>query len=510
MARYPLFLGVDLGTSNVHSLLFNENGDVIAQSLQELKIYQPKPEIAEENPEEIWRATLESVRGCVKKSKVPAEDIATISFSAQMHGVCMVRRDGSLLTDIITWLDRRAAHQSERLCDIINPYEIYSRTGCPPLFLYPLVKILWMKENMPEKFSRCYKLLSAKDYVIHRIFGEPYLDRSLASGTQLMDIHRLEWDERLLEIAGIDQDKLPILRDETEIIGELPRDIAKLTSLKAGTPVILGASDAALSNIGLGAVERGVAGMNIGTSGALRVLSSKPYIDVNPEARFFCYYAALGHWLLGGAINNAGIILRWFRDTFGQLEIEEASKRGVDPYDVLLEDAVNVEPGAEGLLLLPFFAGERFPIHDSKAKGAIFGLTLTHSKAHIVRAILEGVVYTLRWIMIVLEENGIPIREVRCGGGGARSRLWRQIQADILGKTVLRMDVHETSALGAAMLAAISLGVYRDLEEAAENMVKVADRHEPNFEHHRKYLKAFKLYRKLYDASKTLYDESLR
>jgi len=510
MVQYPLFLGVDVGTTNVRSLIFNETGEVLGQAFYKLKIYKPKPEIVEEKPEEIWRAVLKTMRDAVKRSRVPADNVVAISFSAQMHGVSIISRDGTTLTRLITWLDRRAVSQYKKLSKILDPYEIYSRTGCPPLFIYPLPKILWIKENMPAKFEKCFKIVSAKDYLIYRMFKEAYLDRSVASGSQLLNIHKLEWDETLLEIAGIDQEKLSILRDETEIVGELPREIAKNTGLKKGTPVILGASDATLSSFGLGAIEKGIAGLNIGSSGAVRVLSNRPFIDKDRKARFFCYYGTQGYWLPGGALNNAGIILRWFRDVFGQPEVKEAQKRRVDPYEVITEKAAKVKPCAEGLLMVPFFTGERFPIRDSKARGILFGLTLAHGRAHIIRAIMEGVAYTLKWIMDILEGQGITIEEVRIGGGGAKSSVWRQIQADVLGKRVVYTKVGEASALGAAMLATLKLGIYKDLKEASKNMVKVAGYHEPNLDNHRRYVLMFRIYKKLYNTSKSLYKELSR
>jgi len=507
MSKYPLFLGVDVGTTNVRSFIFNQAGEVIGQSFRGVNIYSPTPEMAEEEPEELWRATLETMSEVVEKSRVQADDITMISFSAQMHGMSMIDRDGKVLVRLLTWLDLRAAPQCERLSRVIDPYEIYSRTGCPPLFIYPMAKVLWVRDNLPERFRKCHKILSAKDYIMYRLLGEAHLDHSVASGSQLLNIHKLEWDERVLEIAGIDGDKLPTLHDETEIVGELSGELASKTGLKKGTPIVLGASDGALSNVGLGAVERGIAAINVGSSGALRVLSEKPIVDRDRRARFFCYYTAQRNWLPGGAINNAGIILRWFRNEFGQPEVEEAKRRGVDPYDVITEKAAKVKPGADGLLMIPFFAGERFPVRDPRARGILFGLTLSHGKPHIIRAIMESVIFTLKWIMNILEEQGINIREVRVGGGGARSNVWRQIQADILGKPVVHTKVEEASALGAAMIAAISSGVYKDLREAARSMVKIAERHEPNVENHGKYMRIFRLYRELYTASRRFYEE---
>jgi len=500
MRRHPLLLGVDIGTTNVRSFVFDEKGEVLGQAFQELEIYRPKHDWAEEDPEELWRATLETMKRSVKASKISPDDVAMISFSAQMHGMSMIDREGKVLVRLLTWLDLRAAPECEKLREIMDSYELYSRTGCPPIFVYPFVKILWVKENIPKIFEQCHKVLSAKDYIMYRMLGEPYLDQSVAAGSQLLNIHKLKWDDRILEIAGIDQDKLPLLCDGYEVIGELPRTIAKLTGLESGIPIILGASDGALSNVGLGSVEEGVAAASIGSSGAIRVISNKPFIDGSRDMRFFCYYVAKNWWLPGGAINNAGIVLRWFRDVFGQPEIEAARRRRVDPYEVIVEEAAAVKPGAGGLIMVPFFAGERFPVRDPKAKGIIFGLTLAHGRAHVIRAIMENVVFTLKWIMEAMEEQGLAINEVRVSGGGARSRLWRQIQADVLGKPVAHTKIEEASALGAAMLAAISLGIYKDLNDASRNMVKIVERHTPNLEVHRKYEDMFQMYKELYGA----------
>jgi gluconokinase len=337
------------------------------------------------------------------------------------------------------------------------------------------------------------------------MLGETYIDRSLASGTQLLNIHDLEWEDKLLEIAGIDQDKLPTLVQETEIIGELPKKIAKYVGLKKGIPIIPGASDGALNNIGLGAINDRVAAVNIGTSGALRILTDKPFLDSHKDVRFFCYYSSLNKWLPGGATNNAGIILRWFKDHFEQQEIEPNKKRGVNAYERSINKTATIKPGAEGLLMLPFLGGERFPIRDPKASGVLLGLTLSHGKVHITKAILEGIVFTFRWIMETLEKHGAKIEEVRVGGGGARSKVWRQIQADILGKTLIYMKVEESSALGAAVLSAISLGIYKNLEEAKQNMIKISGKHYPNLKNHRRYLQIFKTYKSLYQASKKFF-----
>jgi gluconokinase len=502
-----MFLAVDLGTTNIRSIIFNQRGDVFSQAHRTITTLNPQPEVAEQDPETVWRLTIETMREAVKSLPCSTEEIERISFSARMHGIMMINREGTPITPLLTWMDRRAMDEADNVHRLIDPYELYMRTGCPVLYIYPFVKMLWINKHWSHRLQKCYKILSAKDYVLYKMTSQTVIDRSLASGTQLLNIYTLKWDDLLLKMVNITQDELPSLVHETDIIGEVSDDLAQATGLRQGIPIIPGASDGALNNIGLGATVKGVAAMNLGTSGALRMLSDKPFIDVHRQAHFFCYYAALGKWLPGGAISNAGILLRWFRDTFGHQEIEEAKQRRIDPYDVIAEKARAYEVNRNKLLMLPFFSGERFPIHDPFARGVLFGLTLKHNKAHIALAIYESVIFTLRWIMESLEEHDVRIREVRVGGGGARSRFWRQIQSNVLGKPIVLTRQVESSALGAAMLAAISTRTYKDLSEATENMITTVDYQEPNVQIHEQYGKYFELYKELYYLSKNIYEQ---
>jgi gluconokinase len=502
-----LFLAVDVGTTNVRSIIFNQKGRVVSQAYRTLTTFTPKSEIAEQDPEAVWKLTVETMRDAVKSLNTSANRIETISFSARMHGTMMIDRKGKPITRLLTWLDRRAMNEVGKVHQLIDPYELYTRTGCPLLYIYPFVKILWINKHWPQRFNKCYKILSVKDYVLYKMIAKSVIDRSVASGTQLLNIHTLNWDDTLLEMVNITQDMLPTLANETDIIGEVSRDLAKATGLSKGIPIIPGASDGALNNIGLGATVEGVAAMNLGTSGALRILADKPLLDAHPTAHFFCYYAALGKWLPGGAISNAGILLRWFRDNFGHQEIEEAKKRRVNPYFVISEKVGIIKPSADGLLMLPFFSGERFPVRDPQARGVLFGLTLSHTKAHVARAIYESVIFTLRWIMENLEEHAAQIHEVRVGGGGARSRVWRQIQADVLGKPIVHTQVEESSALGAAMLGTISSGIYSDLTEATQNMITTIDYQEPEIPVHEQYSNYFELFKELYYVSQKIFEQ---
>lgn len=506
MRNYPLFLGIDIGTSNVRSAVFTDRGKPLGYSIKELKIYEPSPGWAEQEPRELWFKTLQTAREAIKMSGSSPNDVASISFSGQMHSISVIDKKGDVLFKLATGFDQRAGPESEELSKLISPRELYERTGCPPLFSYILPKILWIKRNKPEIFHRAYKFLSAKDYVIHKILGKAYLDYSVASGSQLLNIHKLKWDNRVLEIAGIGEEKLPILKDEFKPVGELPASIAKKIGLKQGIPIVLGASDGALSSVGLGAFKKGVTALDLGSSGAIRACFGKPIFDESEQMRLFCYYLGLKKWLVGGAINNAGLPLRWFKNKFGYQEIQEAKEKGISPYQIMDREARKVELGSENLLLIPFLSGERFPIRDYKAKGVLLGLTYTHSRAHLLRAIMEGVAFTFRSIMETMEEQRIRINQVRISGGGAKSELWKQILADVLGKTIVETKVKEASVLGAAMAGAISSGVYRSLAGAGDNMVKVFKKRQPVEENRRRYNKYYQIYKDLYPACKPFFE----
>jgi len=283
--------------------------------------------------------------------------------------------------------------------------------------------------------------------------------------------------------------------------------VAGSLGLRESAPLVLGASDGALHSVGLGGIERSLLALNIGTSGAIRSVSKKPLIDKSKDMRFFCYYIGHGFRLPGGAVNNAGIGLRWFRDEFGHSEVTMAKRLNEDPYNLLTKQAEKVDATAEKLLILPFFTGERFPMRDPYAKGVIFGLTLRHGKAHVIRALMESCVYTLKWIYDAMVENGIEGKTIRTGGGGAKSLLWRQIQADVFGLPVEKTLVEEVSLLGAAMMGLVAIGVYNSLEEATKNMIKIVSFQHPNMENHEKYERLHDLFKKLYGAVKNLYAE---
>jgi len=499
-----ILLGVDIGTTVVRAFGFAYDGKVVADSRREVGIVHPRPSWAEEEPNELFNSTVEVVR---EVARVVGKRVKAIGFSGQMHGLCCVDKDGKPLTRLIPWADVRASEQVKKLEEKIGTNELYRRTGCPPLFVYVAPKILWVKENLPNVFKRCRKIITAQDYIIFKLFGSYYSNPSLASGSQLLNINEVKWDSKLLEVLEIDESMLPILVEGDTVFDKLPNTAAELLGLQEGIPVALGASDGALSNVGSGAIKDGIGAINLGSSGAVRVISKYPIWD--EEMRFFCYYVASRNWLPGGAVNNCGIVLRWFRDNFAEKEVEEAKRKGIEAYKLLDEQAAKAPAGCDGLLFLPFMSGERFPVRDPYVRGMLFGLSLAHSKSHFIRCMMEGIAFTLRWIQEAIEEH-FKVDVIKISGGGARSSLWRQIVSEISGKKVVRTQVEEASVLGASILAGIAIGDFSCMEKAAEEMINDVETHEPSRSNNELYDRLFEVYKRAYKNCRTYCKQLLK
>ncbi|MEM2739463.1 MAG: FGGY-family carbohydrate kinase, partial [Candidatus Bathyarchaeia archaeon] len=378
----------------------------------------------------------------------------------------------------------------------VDGYELYTETGCPPLFIYPLAKLLWLKSSKPSIFDYARWFLSAKDYIIYKLIGEPYIDRSTASGSQLLNIHSLSWNDTSLELAGVDESKLPKLYDGEKPLIELPRSIASNLGLDCNPPIFLGASDGALHSLGVGAVADGLAAVNLGTSGAFRLSSGRPVVDRSKRMRFFCYYLGYSVWIPGGAVNNAGLCLRWFRDNI---------VGSTCSYEELISEAESVDLDRLNPLILPFLSGERFPVRDPYAKALFFGLTLGHRRGHIVRALMEAPIYTLRWIADSMRENMLNARVARIGGGGASSKLWRRICSGILNLRIEYIGFEESSLIGAAILAALGLGYYSSIGRALDEAIDIVEVDDPVSYEVEIYKERYSLYRRLYEAVSTLH-----
>lgn len=469
-------IGVDIGTTSTKAVLFTENGKIIAKSNVEYPLLTPAPSQAEQDPEEIFEAVISTIKGVMADSGIEPKQVLFVSFSSAMHSVIAVDKNGNPLTRCMTWADNRSAEWSARLKKDLGGHELYLRTGTPIHPMSPITKLMWLRHEQESLFNQSAKFISIKEYVYYKLFHQYVVDHSIASSTGLLNLNTLNWDEEALKIAGITEDRLSPLVPTTHIMTGLDTDYATAMGLSPSTPFVLGASDGVLSNLGVNAIGPGVVAATIGTSGAIRTVVDKPMTD--PKGRIFCYALTEHKWVIGGAVNNGGMIFRWVRDQFAASEVETAKRLGINPYDVLTKIAERVAPGSDGLLFHPYLTGERAPIWDPNARGSFFGLTLNHQKEHMIRSVLEGVIFNMYTVMLAMEEQiGTPAK-IHATGGFARSPIWRQMMADIFNQQVVVPESYESSCLGAVVLGLYALGRVESIDIVA-NMVGDTHEHQP-------------------------------
>lgn len=487
-------IGVDIGTTSTKAVLFTKKGDVVAHHSEGYPLHTPNPSTAEQSPEEIFKAVLNSINGCMMKSEANASEIICVSFSSAMHSVIAVDGEGNPLTNSITWADNRSSKWAEKIKDEWGGHEIYLRTGTPIHPMSPLSKLVWLKNEHQELFHQTAKFISIKEYIFFKLFGEFVIDYSIASATGMFNLVDLTWDEQALEIAGVSGDRLSKPVPTTHILKGLKNEYHRQTGLDGDIPFVIGASDGVLSNLGVNAIEPGVVAVTIGTSGAIRAVTDKPVTD--PKGRLFCYALTEKHWVLGGPVNNGGMIFRWVRDELAASEVETAKRLGIDAYDVLTKIASKVNPGSDGLIFHPYMAGERAPLWDANARGSFFGLGMHHKKEHMIRSVLEGINYNLYTVLQALSELTGEPKRIQATGGFARSELWRQLMADIFNQEVIVPESYESSCLGAVILGLYALGEVDDLSIVSE-MVGATYSHQPNEENAQVYQELLPIYSRL-------------
>ncbi|HEX7056491.1 MAG TPA: gluconokinase [Bacilli bacterium] len=471
-----LMCGVDIGTTSTKAVLFTESGKVVASANKGYPLFTPTPAVAEQDPEQIFRAVVETLREALQQSGARPEDVLFVSFSSAMHSIIAINDEGKPLSRCITWADNRSAAWSESLKREEVGHQIYMRTGTPIHPMSPLPKLMWLRHDHGELFRKAKKFISIKEYIFAKLFHDYVIDYSMASATGLMNLEKLDWDDEALAVAGITRSQLSRLVPTTYALKGMDPVYAKETGLAVTTPFIVGASDGVLSNLGVGAIKPGVVAATIGTSGAIRTVVNKPTTD--PMGRIFCYALTERDWVIGGPVNNGGVLLRWARDQFAAAEVETANRLGMDPYDLLMKIAERVPPGSEGLLFHPYLTGERAPLWNANARGSFFGLTIHHRKEHMIRAVLEGVIFNLYTVLLAMEEHIAKPKKIHATGGFARSPLWRQIMADIFGLEVVVPESIESSCLGAAVLGLFATGRTASLDIAID-MVGSTHRHGP-------------------------------
>lgn len=466
MPEQSYYLGVDIGTTSTKAVLFNRSGKIKESDTVFYPLHTPNQLTAEQDPEEIFRAVLTAVRETLRKSGINGKGLKLVSFSSAMHSLIAVDADGALLTNSITWADTRSSKHAKHIKENLNGHEIYLRTGTPIHAMSPLSKLLWLHDEMPEICRQTAKFISIKSFIFHKFFGEYVEDHSIASATGLFNLQQLDWDQGALAIAGVSSDELPRLVPTTQQFTGVAAEFAAFMGIREDIPFVIGASDGVLANLGVDAIDPGVIAVTIGTSGAIRTVSPVPKTD--PKERTFCYVLTENHWVIGGPVNNGGIILRWLRDEFASSEVETAKRLGIDTYDVLTKIAATVKPGADGLLFHPYLTGERAPLWDANARGSFFGLSIHHQKQHMIRSVLEGIVFNLYTVLLAVEElTGEPAR-IQASGGFARSELWRQLLADVFDKPVIIPESFESSCLGAVVLGMYATGEIEDFSIVSE------------------------------------------
>jgi xylulokinase len=438
------------------------------------------------------------VHEALSQTNLRGEDIACVGFSGQMHGAVMLDDRDRVVRPALIWCDQRTEKQGRKLAEKIGLERIIQLTCNPPLTNFTLTKFLWVRENEPENWRRVRSVMLPKDYVRFRLSGTRAIDMADASGTLMLDVAHRRWSQEMLQAADIDERLLPALFESPDVCGQISADGAAATGLRAGTPVVAGAGDQAAGATGMGIVSPGAVSATIGTSGVVFAATDRPALDPRGRLHTFCH-AIPGRWHVMGVTQAAGLSLRWFRDQFGTRQ-----EAGRDPYDALMEEASAVAPGCDGLLWTPYLMGERTPYLDPNARAALVGLTASHTRAHVVRAILEGVAFSLRDTFTIFGEMNVPVRSIRLGGGGARSPLWRQIQADVYGRPVEIVEAEEGAAYGAAILAGVGAGMWRSVDDACQAVVRVAQRVEPRPEAAAAMDESYAAFRRVYPATRDI------
>jgi len=475
-------------------------GRVMASASSEHEPFaSPQPGWAEQNPDNWWAACGAAVRTALKRAGVSPDEIACVGFSGQMHGAVLLDEDDRVIRPAIIWCDQRTDEQVHGLADSIGADRIIRATCNPPLTNFTLTKLLWVREHEPQHWKRFRHLLLPKDYVRFRLTGDRAMDVADASGTLLLDVTNRRWSSEILNQTGIPETCLPVLCESPDVCGRVSAEGAEATGLKAGTPVVAGAGDQAAGAVGMGIARPGAVSATIGTSGVVFAATERPALDLHGRIHTFCH-AIPGRWHVMGVTQAAGLSLQWFANQFAK-DLQGDPNR----YARLAEEASAVPPGAEGLYWLPYLMGERTPHLDPHARGALLGMTASHTRAHVVRSILEGVAFSLKDSFSIFEELGLPIERVRLGGGGARSPLWRQIQADVYGREVEIVEAEEGAAYGAAILAGVGANIWPSVDAACEAVVRVAERIAPDPDSSALMQQNYRVYRTIYPALRDLF-----
>jgi xylulokinase len=483
-----VLVGLDVGTGGARAVAVDESGEIVAEASSEYPLHSPRPGWTEQDPADWWEGAKEALG---KVAADAGEEMSGIGLTGQMHGSVFLDSSGEVIRSALLWNDQRTYRQCDEITRAVGEERLISIAGNPALTGFQAPKIVWLRDEEPENFGRVARVLLPKDYVRLQLTGEYATDASDAAGTLLLDVRARDWSHEILDVLEIPREWMPEVYEGPENTGSLREDVAEELGLPPGIPVAAGGGDNAAAAVGTGIVGPGLVNSSVGTSGVLFAHASEFNPDPSGRLHAFCH-AVPGAYHLMGVTLSAGGSLSWWRETLG------------GDYDELVEAASGVPPGSEGLLFLPYLSGERTPHLDPKARGAFFGLTVRHGVSHMTRAVMEGVIFSLRDSLEIMCELEVPVEDVRATGGGARSALWRQLQADIYGTPIRRTVADEGPAYGAALLSGVASGTYADVDEAT-SVVKLREEiTEPDRERAKIYEEHYAVYRSLYPATSSV------
>jgi xylulokinase len=489
------WMGIDIGTGGTRALLVDERGRVRAGfTAPHEEMRMERPLWAEQRPENWWEAAQQAIRGVLAQAGVPGAQVRGLGLSGQMHGLVMLDEEARVIRPALIWCDQRSQAQVDWVNQTLGREAVLRYTANPVLTGFTLPKLLWVRDNEPALFARLRKVLLPKDYIRFRLTGEYATEVSDASGTSLFDVVRRSWAFEMADRLGLDRSMLPAVYESSDVTGRLTAAAAEATGLTQGTPVVGGGGDQASSAVGNGIVEPGVVSCTLGTSGVVFAHMEEPAYDPEGRVHTFCH-AVRGAWHVMGVTQGAGLSLQWFRNQLAP---------GTD-YDRLTEEAAAAPAGAHGLFWLPYLMGERTPHLDASARGGWIGLTAKHTRADLIRALLEGVSYSQKDCLDLIERLGVRVRSVRLSGGGARSAFWRQLLADVFARPVAVLETQEGSAYGAALLALVGTGVYASAPEVCRAAVREVETVEPRAAESEFYARGHALYAALYPALRDIY-----
>ncbi len=505
MPSKQFILAHDLGTTGNKATLYDAEGSLVGSAFEAYNVEYAQTGWAEQNPTDWWRAVCASTQRLLGQAGVPHNAIACLTFSGQMMGCVPLNKQGRPLRQAIIWADQRAVAQERWLSERISPEELYRIAGHRLSASYTVCKILWLRDHQPEIYRATHKFVQAKDAIVARLTGQFVTDHSDASSTNLYDLEQGDWSGRILEAAQLEPAQLPALRRSIDVVGEVRAEAAAEVGVAAGTPVVIGAGDGLCAAAGAGVVAEGDAFNYIGSSSWIALATRQPLYD--PQQQTFCFaHLVPGMFSPCGTMQAAGASYQWLRDQLGGPELQAAAALGVSPYELLNLSAQKSPVGANGLLFLPYLLGERSPRWNPRARGGFIGLTIRHTRADMIRAVLEGITLNLRVILEAFTGQGASIQAMRLIGGGARGRFWNQMMANVYGRPVQRLAIlEEATSMGAALAGGVGVGLYKDFL-MAKQMNRVVEVIEPDPAAQAAYDRLYPIFEATYHALAPIYD----